>query len=198
MEILITLVLGLTSVISVTFIIERGLVLRWDKVLPPAVVTAVASCRTSAELDMLRRVCGQQASALSRLLLAAIDHLDLPKAENVDALQTCARHEVSKLERGLVVLEIVTGIAPLLGLVGTIYGLIRLFGTLGQAGLADHAAFASGIAIALNATLAGLLVAIPSLVAWSMYSKKVETMAVEMERVCEEFLRRQYRNGKAS
>ena len=94
---------------------------------------------------------------------------------------------------GVVVLEVVVGIAPLLGLVGTIHGLITLFGDLGSTGLADNSVLARGIAIALNTTLMGLLIAIPSLVAWSYYTKKVETLAVEMETLCDEFLRRQYR-----
>src|SRR6185436_17037080 len=103
-------------------------------------------------------------------------------------------HEVLQLERDLVMLEIVVGIAPLLGLVGTIHGLITLFGDLSRAGLGDNAAMARGIAIALNTTLAGLLIAIPSLVAWSYDNKKVERLAVEMESLCDEFLRRFYRH----
>ena len=85
------------------------------------------------------------------------------------------------------------GIAPLLGLVGTVYGLITLFGDLSRVGLGDNAALAKGIGIALYTTLMGLLIAIPSLVAWSYYTKKVETLAVEMETLCDEFLRRNYR-----
>ena len=102
------------------------------------------------------------------------------------------------IERGLVILEIVVGIAPLLGLVGTIYGLIMLFGKLGQAGLTDNTALSAGIALALRATLLGLLTAIPSLIAWSYYNKKVETLSVEMETICDEFLRRQYRGTDAT
>jgi biopolymer transport protein ExbB len=143
---------------------------------------------------MLRRSCEQHPSPIGRLLLVAANHLDCPKAENIDALQTKARHEMAQLERGLVVLEIITGIAPLLGLVGTVYGLILLFTGMGQQTLAgDNTLFSAGIALALRATLFGLLVAIPSLVAWSYYSKKVESLAVEMETLCDEFLQRQYR-----
>jgi biopolymer transport protein ExbB len=128
------------------------------------------------------------------LLLTAHDHLPWPRDDNVDALEIRARHEVVRLERGLVILEIVVGIAPLLGLVGTIYGLILLFGHLGSVGLNDNTALSQGIALALRATLLGLLTAIPSLIAWSYYNKKVETLAVEMETICDEFLRRQYRH----
>src|SRR5678809_945591 len=86
---------------------------------------------------------------------------------------------VINIERGLVILEIVVGIAPLMGLVGTLHGLISLFAGLGTAGVTDNAALAKGISIALNTTLMGLIVAIPSLVAWSYYNKKVETLAVD-------------------
>lgn len=109
-------------------------------------------------------------------------------------LQTRARREVASLERGLVVLEIVIGIAPLLGLVGTVYGLITLFGGLSAGGMGDYAVLAKGVSLALTTTLMGLLIAIPALVGWSYYSKKVETLAVEMETMCDEFLRRNYRH----
>src|SRR4051812_48497605 len=193
MELLIIILLVGASLAGLTFIIERGLALRWKKVVPPEVENAVANCRGLADLPMLRRICEQTPSPLSRLLLLADKNRDWPREENADALQTRARYEIARLERGLVVLEIVVGIAPLLGLVGTIYGLIMLFGSLGQTGLGDSNALAKGIAIALNATLMGLLTAIPSLIAWSYYNKKVETLAVEMETLCDEFLRRQYR-----
>lgn len=193
MESVVYVLLVLTSLVSLTFIIERGLALRWRKVLPPEVETAVDSCRARADVPMLRRVCEQQHSALSRLLVLAADHLDRPKEENVSALQTRARHEIVKLERGLVVLEVAVGVAPLLGLVGTIVGMMTLFGDIGQAGLHDAARLAQGIALILNATLMGLLIAIPSLVAWSYFTRKIETLATEMETLCDEFLRRQYR-----
>ena len=197
MELFILILLAAASLIGLTFIIERGFALRWKKVVPPEVENAVANCRETSDLPMLRRVCEQNPSPLSRLLLLADKNRDWPREENVDGLQTRARYEVARLERGLVILEIVVGIAPLLGLVGTIYGLIMLFGSMGQAGLSDSNNLARGIAIALNATLMGLLTAIPSLIAWSYYNKKVETLAVEMETLCDEFLRRQYRNDGA-
>jgi biopolymer transport protein ExbB len=78
--------------------------------------------------------------------------------------------------------------------VGTIYGLILLFAELGSTGMADNNALATGISLALRATLLGLVTAIPALIAWSYYNSKVETMAVEMETLCDEFLRRLYRS----
>lgn len=193
MESFIMVLLVTTSVISVAFLAERSLALRWKRVIPPAVVNAARGCTSTKELPALRQTCELFPSPTSRLLLVAANHLDCPRAENVDALQTKARHEVAGLERGLVVLEIVTGIAPLLGLVGTIFGLILLFNSMGADGTAgDQSLFASGIALALRATLMGLLVAIPSLIGWNYFNRKVDTLAVEMETICDDFLRAHY------
>jgi len=195
MELVVYILLMLTSVVGLTFIIERGLALRWPKVLPPAIEGAVRSCASVEELGMLRSVCEQYPSPLGRILTTAGDHLDWPKAENVDAIQTQARHEIVKLERGLVVLEVIVGIAPLLGLVGTIVGMMTLFSGMGETGLSNTEALATGIGTILNATLLGLLIAIPSLIFWSYYNRKVETMAVEMETLCDQLVRRLYRDS---
>jgi len=186
-----------TSIVAVAFMVERGLALRWKKVVPVQVEMAVDSFASAADLPVVRAACEQNPSALSRLLLVIINHLRLPRPETSDALQTKARREVALLERWLVVLEIIVGIAPLLGLVGTVYGLIILFGGLSKNVLGDYVQLARGIGLALHTTLMGLLIAIPSLVAWSYYSKKVETLTVEMETICDEFMRRAYRRGEA-
>jgi biopolymer transport protein ExbB len=185
--------LVIASIVGIAFTIERGLALMRKKVIPPEVETALDNSKTPADLPRLAQVCHNTPSPLSRLTLLAYDHLAEPKDETVDLLETRARQEVVKLERGLVILEIVVGIGPLLGLVGTVHGLIRLFGQLGQSGLTDNTKLAAGISVALNTTLMGLLVAIPALVAWSYYSKKVENLAVDMEALLDRFLRQQYR-----
>jgi biopolymer transport protein ExbB len=192
MDLLFIIALFITSIISVTFMVERGWALRWTKVVPPDVQAAVIQYQSPEDLPRMKWTCEHHPSALSRLLHFAAQHLDWPKNENVDVLETRARHEVSRLERGLVVLEIIVGIAPLLGLVGTIYGLILLFGGMGDVNVEQTGKFAQGVSLALNATLFGLLIAIPSLIAWSYYSKKVENLSVEMETLCDEFLRKHY------
>ncbi len=195
MELIIIIVLLTGSIIGSTFIVERGLALRARKVIPVEIEAALETCRNESDLPMFRRICEQHPSPIGRLLLFADTHRAWPKSENISALETRAHHEVSKLERGLVVLEILVGVAPLLGLVGTIYGLITLFAGMGDTtGSGSNSELARGIAIALNATLLGLLTAIPSLIAWSYYNKKVETFAIEMASLCEDFVRRQYRS----
>jgi biopolymer transport protein ExbB len=198
MEIVIMTALVVTSVTALTFIVERGLALRGKRIIPQALIDAVLNYASGRDLQMLRSVCAQNASPLSKLLLFSSDHLDMPKGENTALVETRARYEISKLERGLVVLEIIVGIAPLMGLVGTIFGLIKLFGTLDAGAAQDSSRFAEGISIALYATLLGLLIAIPALIAWSYYSRKVETFSVRMESICDEFLRKHYRTEQSA
>src|SRR5262245_18031357 len=197
METFILIALVATSVTAVTFIVERGLALRVRRVIPQPLIDAVLNYGSGRDLQMLKSVCAQNASPLAKLLLFSADHLDMPKGENSALVETRARYEISKLERGLVILEIIVGIAPLMGLVGTIFGLITLFASLDTGAAADTSKFANGISIALYATLMGLLIAIPALVAWSYYSRKVETFAVRMEAICDEFLRKPYRTEGA-
>lgn len=195
MELIFLLSLFAASVLGVTIIIERGISLQRDKVIPMAVIRAVEK----SGLGELRAICQKYPSTLSRLLLVASDHLDWPRAQAVELVQTRARHEVSKLERNLFILEILVGVAPLLGLVGTVYGLIELFAAMKSSGAADNMDFARGISLALRATFGGLIIAIPSLIAWSIYSRRVETFTVEMETLCDEFLRRNHQaSGRES
>jgi biopolymer transport protein ExbB len=185
-------VLVLTSIVAVTFVVERALALRWNRVIPPAVQHVVEFYQSADQVPQLQQICQQNPSTLSRLLLFASQHLDWSRVEAVELLETRARHETAQLERGLVVLEIIVGIAPLMGLVGTIYGLIMLFGSMGGVAGVDSTKFAQGISTALYATLLGLLVAIPALIAWSYFSKKVENLTVELATICDEFLRKHY------
>lgn len=198
METVIMIALVITSITAVTFIVERGLALREQKIIPQPLIEAVLNYGSVRDLPILRTVCTQNPTPLSKLLLFSAEHLDMPKTENTALVETRARYEISKLERGLVILEIIVGIAPLTGLVGTIFGLITLFASLDAGAAADSSKFANGISIALYATLLGLLIAIPALIAWSYYSRKVETFAVRMESLCDEFLRKHYRTQEAT
>ena len=184
--------LMLASVVSLSLVIERSYALWWRRVIPNVIEDAVDSCRTDTDVAALRLLCESHPSPLARLVLLVVNRLHWPKAETVDALQTRARKEVAGLERGLVIIEVIVGSAPLLGLVGTLHGLIILFGDFGEASLGNNAALAKGISIALNTTLTGLLIAIPSLIAWSYLSRKVDTLTIEMETLCDELLQRFY------
>ncbi len=190
MEILFLLALASASVLGVTIIIERAISLQRDRVIPGPLARVLGKLT----VDEVRALCMKHPSSLSRLILVAADHLDWPRTQVVEFVQTRARHEVARLERNLFILEILVGVAPLLGLVGTVYGLIELFGSMKGMANNENADFARGIALALRATFGGLIIAIPALIAWSFYSRQVETYTVEMEGLCDEFLRKNFPN----
>jgi biopolymer transport protein ExbB len=129
-------------------------------------------------------------SAMSRILATLMSHLNWSKSENLEAVQTCARHELARMEKGLIVLEIATGAGPLLGLLGTLSGLVGIFSTLGGDG--DPSVVARGISEALNTTIVGLAVAVPSLIAHSYFLRRIEMMAVQMESIAADLLAKLY------
>jgi biopolymer transport protein ExbB len=181
------------SMISGTVIILRGLALRRKNVMPLVVESEIERLSPGGSSERLTRVVRDDPSSLARIARVALQHLRAPRSENVEAVETRARHEMVILERGLIVLEIITGIAPLLGLIGAVSGLVHVFSHLGLgAGAADTKAIALGISEALNATVFGLSIAVPTLIAFTYFSKKVEVMSVEMETLVVELISKCY------
>src|SRR5947199_1694762 len=181
------------SIVSVTTIILRGIALREKNVMPLAIESEIERLVPGASPERLMRIVSYDQSSLARIARVALQHLRGPRSENVEAVETRARHEMVILERGLIVLEVITGIAPLLGLIGAVSGLVHVFSSLGlSGGTSDTKAIALGIAEALNATVFGLSIAVPTLVAFSYFSKRVEVMSVEMETLVVELIAKCY------
>ncbi|MDR1305173.1 MAG: MotA/TolQ/ExbB proton channel family protein [Verrucomicrobiales bacterium] len=185
--------LSLTSLVALAFILERGVALRRARVIPDYLYRMLLSYRSGQPLEPIAAMIGVGDSTMARLVRVCLEHLPWSKAENAEAVQVRARAEVVQLERGLVLLEIIVGIAPLLGLMGTVSGMIVIFTDVGHLGGAKQTMqMALGISQALNATVSGLAIAIPALIMHGYYSRKVEALAVEMESLCMDFLTKLY------
>ncbi len=181
------------SLFAVTTMILRGFALRRKSVMPLVIESEVERLVPGGSAERLARIVHDDNSSLGRIVRVALQHLRSPRGENIEAVETRARHEMVVLERGLIVLEIITGIAPLLGLIGAVSGLVHVFSHLGlSTGSADTKAIALGIAEALNATVFGLSIAVPALVAFSYFSRKIEVMSVEMETLVVELIAKCY------
>jgi biopolymer transport protein ExbB len=184
------------SLAALALILERGFTLMRRRVISPRLAGVIDELQPGQEIDLVVKVARQDQTTLGDIVRVALDHLPWPKAENIEAVQTRARKVTTELDRGIVLLEILTGVAPLLGLLGTVSGLITMFADLstGRVQVQSQAMFLSkGISEALNCTVMGLVVAIPSLIAYSYFSKKVETMAIEMEAIVSDLLAKLYR-----
>ncbi len=183
----------LCSIVALTVIILRTMALRRKHVLPLVIESEIERLSPGGSPERLLRIVREDNSSLARIARVALQHLRAPRSENIEAVETRARHEMVNLEKGLIVLEIITGIAPLLGLIGAVSGLVDVFSHLGLGtGAGDTTAIANGIAEALNATVFGLSIAVPTLIAFSYFSKKVEVMSVEMETLVVELISKCY------
>lgn len=184
------------SVISLATILLRAWALRRDEVLPPQIeseIDALPAGDQKRSLARLTVLVHQNPAPLAKIVATCLKYQDLPRAENMEAIQTRARQEVGELESGLGVLEVVVGVAPLLGLLGAVAGLVTVFGELGSSeSISDPRTLAMGIAEALNTTIAGLAIAIPSLIAHSYFSKRVEKLSLQMEALVGELIIKRY------
>jgi len=180
----------LLSVVSLTIIFQRAWALRLKQVLPSSLRNAVDEYQTGNSLEPLNELFQSSNAPLSRVLQALLKHSDWPRTEALDTVEVRARHEIARLESGLTLLEVATGIAPLLGLLGTLSGLVDIFANIGDKG--DPQMLALGISQALNSTIVGLAVAVPNLVAFHYLSRRVEIIALEIEAVTAELVTKIY------
>ena len=161
--------LAACSFVAVFITIERLLALRNGRVLPRPMVDAFLAGEPERIEPDDRSVAGR------------IVRFHREQSPDPDALHAFARLEVSRMERGVFLLEVVIGVAPLLGLLGTVTGLTQVFGNFSaETGLPDPGAFIKGIALALNTTILGLAIAIPSLAAHAYLLRRVEALAARI------------------
>jgi biopolymer transport protein ExbB len=181
------------SIVTVTTIVLAALTLREKKVLPLVIESEIERLTPGGSAERLMRIVNNDSSSLAGVVRTALQHLRWPRAENIESVQTRARRELVRLERGLIVLEVMTGIAPLIGLIGTVSGLLHVFSGLGvSTGASDTKAVALGISEALNCTVFGLSIAVPALIGFSYFSKKIEVMSVEMESLVSDLIAKIY------
>ncbi|MFV1994909.1 MAG: MotA/TolQ/ExbB proton channel family protein [Verrucomicrobiales bacterium] len=194
------LFIGVCSLIALSVVVHRAVFLRRKNVLPVLLEGELVHLeRRVADGDTSRigQILSEDDSTLARISRMALSGEHGSREEAAAALEVVAREEIVKLQVGIAALEVVITIAPLLGLLGTVSGLVSVFGTLGGAGaeLSDPAEVARGIAEALNTTIAGMVVAVPTVIAHSYFSKKIERYAVRMEVLMAMALAVIYRGG---
>ena len=184
-------ILLVVSIVAGTVIVLRGAALREKSVIPPPLASEIESLQPGDDLDKLERLIARYPSSLGRVLSTLIRHLTWSRAEAVEAVQTKARHEAYTGFDDLWS-PLTTGIAPLLGLLGTLSGLVSIFTAIGN----DPNAVARGIAEALNTTIVGLAVAVPSLITFNYFQRRIEVMAVEMESLVADLVVKCYPSGE--
>ena len=172
----------LCSIVTVAIVLERLWTLQDRRVLPPDLMQKVWKLVESHQInDKVIRAL-EQNSPLGRLLAVGLENRHRPREILMERLEDTGRHVVYELERYLNTLGTIAGVSPLLGLLGTVTGIIKAFNAIYAGGAGDPRMLSGGIAEALVATAAGLCVAIPSLIAYRYLRGRVERIVVEMEK----------------
>ena len=180
--------IGICSLIVVTVTAERALILRRSAVSPKGLGPAVerALSKGSDGRQQALKLAKDSKTALGRILEAGIGQA----GRSIDAVErrmsNAGEHELFDLRKRMRVLSVIAAAAPLLGLVGTIFGMIKAFQTVAESGeaLGKTELLAEGIYEAMITTAAGLLVAIPAMMLYHWLSGKIEHRTREIDRVC--------------
>jgi len=182
----------LCSVISFAIVIERLLRLRQEQVDTKVFMEQISkSLRRNKVMEALD-LCDRTGGPIAHILKAGILKHDRPRAEIREAIEDASIHEVPRLERNLPVLSTVAQVAPLLGLLGTVTGLVKAFQVIESKATAlnpvNPGDLAGGIWEALLATTFGLCVAIPTYVAYNYLVSRVDGFVLDMERSATDLL----------
>lgn len=170
------------STVVVAIIAERLWTLQTKRVAPEHLAAQVWHWIRNGEFDEERMQALRTGTPLGRLLAIALLHRNSQRDVLNDAIADAGRHIVHELDRYLITLGTIATISPLLGLLGTVLGIMRVFASIAQVGLGNPAALAGGISEALITTVVGLAVAIPAYAAHRYLRGRVEDLVVSMER----------------
>ncbi|MBI4623556.1 MAG: MotA/TolQ/ExbB proton channel family protein [Verrucomicrobia bacterium] len=169
--------LGFCSIAMVFIVCERAYALRRAAIMPQDLVDAVVAGRP---------LVGGRHTVLARI----VEFAELHKNDE-DAVKAFARLEINRMERGVPYLDVIYAAAPLIGLTGTVTGLLQVFSHISpETGLPDPVAFTKGVALALSATVIGLSIAIPALVGSGYLQRKIENYAAQLDVLLERILQR--------
>ena len=169
------------SILALTIIAERLWALRRSQVVPDGVGEQVEDWASRHELDRRHIEQLRSGSSLGCVLAAALVNRHRPRELIKEAVEDTGRHVIYRLERFLNTLGTIAGISPLLGLLGTVIGMIKVFSSILEHGVGNANVLAGGISEALITTAAGLTVAIPSFFFYRYFKGRVEEYVVSME-----------------
>jgi biopolymer transport protein ExbB len=170
----------IASVISLAIIAERFWSLRAELVAPKSLLLEVRATLKQGEISKDACARLEKHSPLGEIFASALCNMDTSRVVMKEAIEETGRSVAHKLERYLTTLGTIATVSPLLGLLGTVIGMVELFGAFTATGH-DVAMFARGISVALYNTAMGIVVAVPSMIFYRHFRAKVDSLIIEME-----------------
>lgn len=172
----------LCSIIALAVIIEKLITLRRKKVIVPEVVGVLNNIKEPGDMGLALSICEKHKGPFANIIRLGLENYDLSREELKETLSDQGRQEVHQLEKGLIFLETIGAIAPLLGLLGTVTGILRVFNVISVQGVGQATALAGGISEALITTIAGLFIGIPAVFMYNYFANKAEGLVLEIEK----------------
>ena len=172
----------LCAIIAMGIVLERFWTLKKTRVIPEDLTSKVWGWVEKDALDQSQIQTLHQGSPLGQILAAGLINRDRDRVIMKDSIEDTGRHVVHEMERYLDTLCTIAAITPLLGLLGTVIGMVKVFTAITTHGVGNPTVLAGGIAEALITTGAGLSVAIPALIGYRYYRNRIDTLVVDMEK----------------
>jgi biopolymer transport protein ExbB len=187
----------LCSITALAVIIEKSLSLRRKKIIVPEIVNVLDNIKEAGDIGLALSICEKYKGPFANIIRAGLENRRLPREELKEILNDQGRQEAHQLEKGLTILETIAGIAPLLGLLGTVIGILKVFNVISVMGVGQANAMAGGISEALITTIVGLSIGIPTVVVYNYFTNKAETLILEIERNSARLLKKvtSFQNG---
>jgi len=174
--------LALASFLALAIIVERFITLRRTKIIIPDIISVIEHFKSLKDVELARNICSKFKGPLPNLVRVGLDNSDLDRIEIKELIEDQGRQEVRHLEKGLGILETIAVVSPLLGLLGTVLGMIQVFNVIKEQGIGQAAALSGGISEALITTVTGLFVGIPVLIFYNYFTKKAENFVLDIEK----------------
>ena len=171
----------LCSVVALAIVIERFWALQPQKINPDFLIGRIRRWHQEGQLNSDRIRALRDHSPLGRVLASGLSNMELSRDLMKESIEETGRHVVLELERFLNTLGTIASITPLLGLLGTVVGMIKVFAVITEQGVGDPAVLSGGISQALTTTAAGLMVAIPALFFYRYFRGRVNELVLDME-----------------
>jgi biopolymer transport protein ExbB len=182
--------LALMSVLTVAVIIEKLYSLRTSKVIHGEIVSCIESIRTPADIPLAMKICERFDTPFANIVRSGLAEANKPIFIVRQAMEDTGRREVKRLERYMVVLETAAASGPLMGLLGTVIGMIQVFSVISVSGVGQAGMLSGGIAQALIATVSGLVIAVPALIVFNFLDARIENQVLRIDEYSHMLLKR--------
>jgi biopolymer transport protein ExbB len=170
------------SLLMIVIIVERLIMLRQRRIIIPEIINVIENIHSAYDIELAKNICTKYNGPLPNLIRIGLESEALNKHEIRELIEDQGRQEIRKLEKWLAVLETIAVSGPLLGLLGTVIGMINVFKVITAQGIGQASALAGGIYQALFTTVFGLIIGIIALIFFNYFTHKAENFVLDIEK----------------